>query len=148
MNQRRNKNNIYTWKKLEKGLGNGYDLEKNCKKTVASDVKMELPKGTRSQEKLVILAKKAAIAFLMVKKSERKTWQNFGYKLDSSYWQINQVLWQTIWPFPGKRSRTDRSFKHQNSVLVSSEEILARMKECFKDILGPVTTSEFSFSEP
>jgi len=36
---------------------------------------------------------------LTVKKPKMQSWNNFGYKLNSSYLQSSKVLWQKIWRF-------------------------------------------------
>jgi len=40
-----------------------------------------------------------------------QSWENFGYQLDSSYWQTNEVFWQTIRRLRSKRSHAARSIK-------------------------------------
>jgi len=42
-----------------------------------------------------------------------QTWQKFGHKLDSNYWQANKVFWQTIRRPRSKISNIARSIKRQ-----------------------------------
>jgi len=75
-------------------------------------------------------------AALMVKKSKVHSWENFEHELDSKYWQAYNVFWLTIWRLCVKRSYNINDKIWSNSIVT---DIGARCKECFKDLLSPVT---------
>ena len=82
-------------------------------------------------------ARKAAI--LAVKQSKEKSWEEFGRRLDSDQRTANKVFWQTIRRLRGKKSNTTASIKDSEGNILSNEnDILARWREYFKDLLNPV----------
>ena len=81
-------------------------------------------------------------ATLAVKKSKKKSWKEFGRRLDSNYFSANKVFWQTIRRLRGKRSSVTYSIKDSDgNILTDENEILSRWSECFEDILNPVKAS-------
>ena len=76
-------------------------------------------------------ARKAAT--LAVKKS-KKSWEEFGRRLDFNYFSANKVFWQTIRRLRGKRSSITYSIKDSAGNIPTDEnEILSRRKEYFED---------------
>jgi len=71
-----------------------------------------------------------------MKKSKLQSWKNFGYKLDSNYWQANKVFSQIL-----IHQRPKWSLTQQCGV------ILDRWKEYFEDVLNPVTITSSNTQE-
>ena len=85
-------------------------------------------------------ARKAAT--LAVKKSNAKSWEEFGRQLDSNYFSTNKVFWQTIRRLRGKRSSITYSIKDSDgNILADENEILSRWREYSEDLLNPVKAS-------
>ena len=86
------------------------------------------------------MARKAATS--AVKKSKEKSWEEFGRRLDSNYFSVNKVFWQTIRRLRGKRSSVTYSIKDSSgNILTDENKILSRWREYFEDFLNPVKTS-------
>ena len=76
-----------------------------------------------------------------VKKS-KKSWEEFGRRLDSNYFSANKIFWQTIRRLRGKRSSVTYSIKDSaGNILTDENEILSRWREYFEDLLNPVKAS-------
>jgi len=56
-------------------------------------------------------AKARKFTTLTVKMSKMQSLENFGLKLDSSYWEVNKLVWQTIRRLRGNKSNIARSIK-------------------------------------
>ena len=85
-------------------------------------------------------ARKAAIS--AVKKSNEKSWEEFGRQLDFNYFSANKVFWQTIRRLRGKRSSVTYSIKDSaGNILTDEREILSQWREYFEDLLNPVKAS-------
>jgi len=55
------------------------------------------------------------------------------------------MFWQTIWHLRGKNINTTVTIKTQSvAILNNEEEILSRLKECFKNHLNPVTLTPWT----
>ena len=84
-------------------------------------------------------ARKAATS--AVKKS-KKSWEEFGRRLDSNYFSANKVIWQTIRRLRGKRSSITYSIKDSaGNILTDENEFLSRWREYFEDLLNSVKAS-------
>ena len=82
------------------------------------------------------------MATLAVKRSQEKSWEEFGCRLDSNYFSANKVFWQTICHSRGKRSSITYSIKDSDrNILTDENEILSRWREYFEDLLNPVKAS-------
>ena len=64
-------------------------------------------------------ARKAATS--AVKKSKKKSWEEFGRWLDSNYFSANKVFWQTIRRLRGKRSSVTYSIKDSSGNILTDE---------------------------
>ena len=77
-----------------------------------------------------------------VKKSKKKSWEEFDRRLNSNYFSACKVLWQTIRRLRGKRCRVTYSIKDSaGNILADENEILPRWREYFKDLLIPIKPS-------
>ena len=83
-------------------------------------------------------ARKAAT--LAVKKS-KKSWEEFGRRLDSNYFSANKVFWQTIRRYVARSSITHSIKDSHGNILMDENEILSRWREYFEDLLNPVKAS-------
>ena len=84
-------------------------------------------------------ARKAATSAL---KRSKKSWEEFGRRLDSNYFSANKVFWRTIRRLRGKRSSNTYSIKDSDgNILTDENEILLRWREYFEDLLNPVKVS-------
>ena len=72
---------------------------------------------------------------LALKKSKKKSWEEFGCRLDFNYFSASKVFLLTIYRLHGKRSSTP------SSILTDENEILSRWSEYFADLLNPVEAS-------
>ena len=62
-------------------------------------------------------ARKAAT--LAVKKSKKKSWEEFGRRLDSNDFSENKVFWQTVRRLRGKRSSITYSIKDSDGNILT-----------------------------
>ena len=86
--------------------------------------------------------KSRKVATLAAKKSKEKSWEEFGRRLDSNYFSVNKVFWQTIRRLRGKRSSITYSIKDSDgNILTDENEILSRWREYFEGLLNPVKAS-------
>ena len=84
-------------------------------------------------------AQKAAT--LAVNKS-KKSWKEFGCRLDSNYFSANKVFSLTIRRLRCKKSSVTYSIKDSDgNILTDDNEILSRWREYFEDLLNPVKAS-------
>ena len=84
-------------------------------------------------------ARKAATS--AVKKS-KKSWEEFGRRLDSNYFSANKVFLQTIRRLRGKRSSITYSIKDSDgNILTVENKILSRWRKYFEGLLNPVKAS-------
>ena len=62
-----------------------------------------------------------------VKKSEEKSWEEFGRQLDSNYFSENKLFWKTNCQLSGKGSSVTYSIKDDaGSILMDENEIILR----------------------
>ena len=62
--------------------------------------------------------------------------------MDSNYFSVNKVFWQTIRRLRGKRSHVTYSIKDSAvDILIDENEILSRWRKYFENLLNPVKAS-------
>ena len=85
-------------------------------------------------------ARKAATS--AVKNSKKKSWEEFGRRLDSNHFLANKVFWQTNRRLHGKKSTVTNFIKDSaGNILTDENEILLRWREYFEDLLNSVKAS-------
>ena len=77
-------------------------------------------------------------AATIVKQSKKKSWKQFGKKLDTGYKSANEVFWQTISRFRGKQTPVATFIENSNGVLLKHQKnILNRWRVYFCELLNP-----------
>ena len=88
------------------------------------------------------------IAVTIVKQSNKKSWKEFGQKLDNDYRSANKVFWTTLRHLRGKRTPVATFIEDTNGVLLNHQKgILDCWREYFYELLNPVTVQHLETSE-
>ena len=88
------------------------------------------------------------ISATIAKQSKKKSWKEFGKKLNTDYRSANKVFWQTIRPLRGKRTLVATFIEDANSLLLKHQkETLNCWREYFCELLNPVTVQHLETFE-